>query len=312
MSTLITRASSINRALDEVGDKWCLLIIQEVFWGINSFSEMMAAMGVSRSVLSNRLRWLQARDCLRKESDGSSRHARYHLTPKSLELYDSALMAITWERHFYSTPELDKVTLVHRLCGQTFTPEMRCNNCAREIRLADVGYQPGPGATADERPMKTRRRSSVPLPDTGPGHRLYKNLVNLAGDRWTANVIALSFHGLTRFDEFHRELPLATNILTDRLKRLVQLGVFIKTAYQHGPLRYDYRLSDKGEALFPWFLGLLQWGDKWCDTDNRGKPMLLSHRCCGQALQAAVCCNACDRSLRAYDVEYPAPGAMGA
>ncbi|MBT5792406.1 MAG: transcriptional regulator, partial [Gammaproteobacteria bacterium] len=48
MKKLITRASSINRALDQVGDKWCLLIIQEVFWGINSFNEMMAATGVSR------------------------------------------------------------------------------------------------------------------------------------------------------------------------------------------------------------------------------------------------------------------------
>ena len=52
-----TRASSINRALDQIGDKWCLLIIQEVLWGINSFNEMMAAMGVSRGVLSNRLKW---------------------------------------------------------------------------------------------------------------------------------------------------------------------------------------------------------------------------------------------------------------
>ena len=48
MSKLITRASSVNRALDQIGDKWCLLILQEVFWGINSFSEMLSATGVSR------------------------------------------------------------------------------------------------------------------------------------------------------------------------------------------------------------------------------------------------------------------------
>ena len=83
MSKLITRASSINRALDQIGDKWCLLIIQEVFWGINSFTEMMAAMGVSRGVLSDRLKWLQSVDCLRQvpESEGGKR-MRYQLTPK--------------------------------------------------------------------------------------------------------------------------------------------------------------------------------------------------------------------------------------
>ena len=44
MTEFITRASSINRALDQIGDKWCLLIIQEVLWGINSFNDMMNAM----------------------------------------------------------------------------------------------------------------------------------------------------------------------------------------------------------------------------------------------------------------------------
>ncbi|MFK8019565.1 MAG: winged helix-turn-helix transcriptional regulator, partial [Pseudomonadales bacterium] len=41
--------------MDQIGDKWCLLIIQEVFWGINSFNEMKETMGVSRGVLSDRL-----------------------------------------------------------------------------------------------------------------------------------------------------------------------------------------------------------------------------------------------------------------
>ena len=42
MTEFTTRASSINRALDQIGDKWCLLIIQEVLWGINSFNDMMS------------------------------------------------------------------------------------------------------------------------------------------------------------------------------------------------------------------------------------------------------------------------------
>ena len=114
MSKLITRASSINRALDQIGDKWCLLILQEVFWGINSFTEMMAATGVSRGVLSDRLKWLQSVDCLRQvpERKGGKR-MRYHLTSKSVDLYDNALMALSWERQFFSTPQLDDVALTH-------------------------------------------------------------------------------------------------------------------------------------------------------------------------------------------------------
>ncbi|MEH6584661.1 MAG: winged helix-turn-helix transcriptional regulator [Halioglobus sp.] len=305
MSKLVTRASSINRALDQVGDKWCLLIIQEVFWGINSFNDMMAAMGVSKGVLSDRLKWLQSIDCLSKRSDGKGgKRLQYHLTRKSVDLYDSALMAIAWERQFYNTPQLDEVALTHRKCGQTFRPEMRCRYCEEEVFMRDVSYKPGPGAARDERDKKVRRRSSISV-QAVPSHRsLYRNLINLVGDRWTANVIALSFHGLTRFDQFIEELPVATNILADRLKFLVDEGVFKQAPYQSRPLRHEYQLTAKGEALYPWFLTLLQWGDKWCSPDGSGKPMQLTHTLCGHDLHGQVRCGSCGGALSAHQVQF--------
>lgn len=304
MSKLLTRASSINRALDQIGDKWCLLILQEVFWGINSFNDMLAATGVSKGVLADRLRWLQKVDCLHKKPDGEGgKRMRYHLTRKSVELYHSALMAVAWERRFFNTRELDEVTLLHRKCGQPFQPQLRCRACGGEVHAAEVSYRPGPGATRDEREKKVRRRSSLSVEDVPSSRSLYKNLVNLVGDRWTANVIALSFHGLTRFDQFHQELPVATNILSDRLRFLVEQGVFEQSAYQQRPVRYEYQLTDKGEALYPWFLTLLQWGDKWCRPDERGKPMRLIHESCGKSLVGQVQCSACSGVLKAHEVE---------
>jgi len=309
MTELTTRASSINRALDQIGDKWCLLIIQEVLWGINSFNDMMDAMGVSRGVLSNRLKWLQEVDCLRKEAESSvSRRPRYHLTAKSVELYDSALVAIAWERSWYQTPELDRVELVHLNCGRAFSSEMCCGECDELVRLEDVSYAPGPGAARDVREKKVRRRSSISIREVPSQRTLYKNLVNIVGDRWTSNLIALAFHGLTRFDQFHRELPVATNILSDRLKLLVEEGILRQVAYQQRPLRYEYHLTDKGRGLFPWFLTLLQWGDKWCDPQGQGKPMLLSHIPCGKALQAQVRCSECRQVLRAHEVQFTLDG----
>ncbi len=296
-----TRASSINRALDQIGDKWCLLIIQEVFWGINSFNEMMEAIGLSRGVLSNRLKWLQEVDCLRREG---SRRPRYHLTRKSIELYDPALMAVTWERAWYRTPELDRVELVHLNCGKTFTPRMHCGACDGLVRAGEVSFTPGPGVTRDVREKKVRRRSSLSIGDIPSRRVLYRNLVNVVGDRWTANVVALAYHGLTRFDQFHRELPVATNILSDRLKFLVQEGVFEQVAYRQRPLRQEYHLTDKGRDLFPWFLALLQWGDKWCDSEGAGPPMLVSHVPCGALLEAEVRCDQCDEALRAHEVRF--------
>jgi DNA-binding HxlR family transcriptional regulator len=305
VNIFITRASSINRALDQIGDKWCLLILQEVFWGINSFNEMLAATGVSRGVLSERLKWLQSIDCLHKKPDGDGgKRMRYHLTRKSIDLYDCALMAVAWERRFYNTPELDDVTLLHLECGQRFEPQMRCRACKGEVHLHEIAYKPGPGATRDERQKKVRRRSSLSVLDVPSSRSLYKNLVNLVGDRWTANIIALSFHGLNRFDQFHRELPVATNILADRLKFLVDEGVFRQSLYMQRPLRYEYRLTEKGEALYPWFLALLQWGDKWCGVNGSGKPMRLTHEPCGRSLRGQVECSACGGVLKAHEVQF--------
>ena len=309
MGEFLTRASSINRALDQIGDKWCLLIIQELLWGINSFNDMMAAMGVSRGVLSNRLKWLQEVDCLRKETaEQGAPRPRYHLTTKSVELYDSAMMAVAWERKWYQTPELDRVELVHLNCGKVFSPRMHRGECDATVRLEDVSYAPGPGATQDLREKKVRRRSSIPIREVPSQRSLYKNLIDIAGDRWTANLIALAHHGLTRFDQFHRELPVATNILSDRLKLLVESGVLEQVAYQQRPLRHEYHLTDKGRGLFPWFLTLLQWGDKWCDPNGQGKPLLLTHTLCDKPLQADVRCSECGERLYAHEVRFSLDG----
>ena len=308
MSELTTRGSSINRALDQIGDKWCLLIIQEVLWGINSFNDMMEAMGVSRGVLSNRLKWLQEVDCLKKETSAGSSRPVYHLTRKSIELYDCALMAIRWERNWFSNPQLDTVELTHSCCAAAFEPVMACGDCDGEVKLGEVSYEPGPGATRDVREKKVRRRSSIATADIPSRRALYKNLINLVGDRWTANVIALSFHGLTRFDEFHGELPVATNILSDRLRFLVEQGVFEQQPYQQRPLRSAYHLTDKGRDLFPWFLALLQWGDKWCDANEQGPPMLVRHSSCGALLGAQVRCSECGEELKAHQVQFTLDG----
>lgn len=305
MDTLSTKASSINRAMDQIGDKWCLLIIQEVFWGINSFSEMRETMGVSRGVLSDRLLWLESVECLRKAPDSKGgKRLVYHLTPKSIELYHSALMALAWERTFFSNPQLDSVELLHRSCGKVFDPQMRCRGCNRHVAVKDVEYKSGPGAALDERDKKVRRRSSISVQNVPSKRSVYRNFINVVGDRWTANVIALSFHGFRRFDEFHRELPIATNILTDRLKFLVEEDIFERVAYQQKPRRYEYQLTEKGEACYPWFLSILQWGDKWCDSNGNGKPMRLIHKPCGLTLQGQVKCSACGEVLHAKDVRF--------
>ena len=307
--TLISRADSINRALDQVGEKWCLLILQEVFLGINSFGEMVEAAGVSRGVLSNRLNWLQSVGCLRKFSDtGPQRKPHYHLTTKSIELYDSALMAVAWERRFYPTKKSRALRLTHLACGREFVPEMRCDCCDAVLESDDVTYEAGAGASLDHRAIKVWRRSSIRLHRHAEADRLLLNLVDILGNRWTANVVALALCGLRRFDQFLRALPIATNILTVRLRALVEEGIFVRSQYSARPIRYEYRLTEKGKALFPWFLALLHWGDAWCYPDKQGNPLNVIHKTCGHRVHGRVACSVCRQPLKAHQVESLAQG----
>lgn len=297
-----TRASSINRALDEIGDRWSLLIIGDVLWGMHSFGELLAATGISRGVLADRLKWLESIDCLRRRfPDGNPRRPSYHMTRKSVDLYDVALTSLSWERKFFRLPEVDAIELVHQGCGKVFQPLMACQHCGREVLASEVEFRDGPGARRDLRKMKMRRRSFQSIRDVATERPVYKNLIHVIGDRWTANLIALAYHGIRRFDGFHAELPIATNVLTDRLRFLTTEGIFLAVPYSQRPMRFDYHLSEKGLALFPFFVALLQWGDKWCG-DGSGPPMIMTHKACGEHLVGEVRCDQCHQHVTAHSV----------
>lgn len=87
--------------------------------------------------------------------------------------------------------------------------------------------------------------------------------LEIVGERWTLLIIRDAFLGLSRFDEFQESLGVSRNVLTDRLNRLVQEGVFEAVPYGDRPDRFDYQLTAKGLDLHIALVGLRQWGDKY-------------------------------------------------
>jgi DNA-binding HxlR family transcriptional regulator len=85
--------------------------------------------------------------------------------------------------------------------------------------------------------------------------------LELVGDRWTLLVIRDVALGLRRFDELLGNLGVASNVLTDRLNRLVSEGVLERVRYSERPERFEYRLTAKGSELGIALLALMQWGD---------------------------------------------------
>jgi len=86
--------------------------------------------------------------------------------------------------------------------------------------------------------------------------------LEIVGERWTLLIVRDAFLGLRRFEQFQESLGIARNVLTDRLKRLVDEGILERVRYSERPERYEYRLTQKGRDLHLALAGLRQWGDK--------------------------------------------------
>ena len=87
------------------------------------------------------------------------------------------------------------------------------------------------------------------------------NTLDILGDKWTLLVIRDMFAGKSTYSEFQsspEKIP--TNILANRLKRLNEIDIILKTPYQDRPVRYAYKLTDKGLLLGPVLKEIQKWG----------------------------------------------------
>jgi len=82
------------------------------------------------------------------------------------------------------------------------------------------------------------------------------------GDQWSILLLRDAFYGLTRFDEFHKSLGIAPNMLTRRLNRMVEDGLFERRQYSEKPPRFEYILTARGWDFRPVMLTLMNWGNR--------------------------------------------------
>ena len=81
------------------------------------------------------------------------------------------------------------------------------------------------------------------------------------GDWWSLLIIRDAVLGARRFGEFQKSLGLARNILTVRLRTLVEHDILAQRPASDGSAYKEYALTQKGRDLFPLIVALRQWGD---------------------------------------------------
>jgi DNA-binding HxlR family transcriptional regulator len=123
--------------------------------------------------------------------------------------------------------------------------------------------------------------------------------LDIVGEWWSLLIVRDALFGARRFDDF-KATGIADNVLSARLKRLVEAGIFERRRYQIRPDRYEYLLTDKGQQLAPVIAALAQWGSAWTSGEDRN-PRLL-HATCGHDIAVAAVCPHCGTQVAAKDI----------
>lgn len=126
------RECSIANALEVVGEKWSLLAMREVFWGVRRFDQIARNTGASRDILAARLRKLVEVGLLdRVPYEEHPPRYEYVLTEAGRGLHAVLLTLMDWGDRYVTQGE--PPTVWQHDCGQVLAPQVTCAHCARPV-----------------------------------------------------------------------------------------------------------------------------------------------------------------------------------
>lgn len=252
-------------------------------------------MGTPRSTLSARLSKLVAGGLLVHQD------AEYRLTEAGRDFLGCLLVAMRWGDHWHVGTGARPQPVTHLGCSRPLDAMLRCAGCHEVLRAVDVAAD-RTGPVADP-PRRTggpkRRRPALELLERNRACSIARTLT-VTGDWWSGLVIRECFFGTRRFDDFQRRLDIAPNILSGRLRRLVELGILAKVQYETWPTRHEYRLTERGVDLYHVPLAMLTWGRRWLDPG--GSDAWLVHLRCAAPVDAELACGCCGAPFARDDI----------
>jgi DNA-binding HxlR family transcriptional regulator len=157
---------SLARSLEVVGERWTLLILRDLFFGVRRFTDLQAHLDIPRAVLSARIAALVERGLVERRPYARGRDELV-LTACGEELWPMVHGLMRWgDRHF--APGGGTRRFAHAHCGTELTPDGRCPKCEIEPAAGDVEMRPArPGTPGRDdrvsRALRGRRRLLTPL-----------------------------------------------------------------------------------------------------------------------------------------------------
>jgi DNA-binding HxlR family transcriptional regulator len=145
------RPCSIAAALEVIGEKWSLLALRELSYGVHRFAQIVGYTGAPRDILTDRLRKLEAAGIVERRlyNEHPPRY-EYHQTQAGRELFPMMISLLDWgDKWAVEKPAV----LFRHTCGEQVSLDLRCGHCGETLTRASLtAFRPGaePG-TAPQR-----------------------------------------------------------------------------------------------------------------------------------------------------------------
>jgi DNA-binding HxlR family transcriptional regulator len=284
-----------------VRDAWSWLILREaIFYDARRFSEFQKNLGIARNPLAKSLERLTKGGLFeRRTRKDNGTTLEYALTDKGRDFFICLVAAMRWSNDWLKREAPDDIRIIHNKCGKPFKAVLRCSHCKETLKARAVKVDSIRRATSDLIKEHRHRSPDLDLLERVRPSSIARTL-KIFGDRWSTFVIRECFLGTRRFDDFLGKLGIASNILSNRLERLVAHGILAKRLYR--PHRYEYRLTKRGLDLYPVPLASLTWAERWHTASRDGLP--LRHKLCGKHFKAVLTCEQCSQPAGYSEMQF--------
>jgi DNA-binding HxlR family transcriptional regulator len=140
-SNFTEKKCSIARTLDIIGDWWSLLIVRDLLLarGTARFEDLREGLGISRNVLTERLRKLTANDVICKVPvQEGGRRLEYQLTGKGWELLPLVVAMAQWGDRWREDPENIALQIMDKQTLQPVVPVKVRSVDGRDLDVTDM------------------------------------------------------------------------------------------------------------------------------------------------------------------------------
>ena len=152
---------SIARALDQVGERWTLLIVRECVLGTSRFDEFQKRLGIARNILTNRLARMVEDGILERSPVADEARMEYRLTAKGEELLPILTALLQWGDKWACSPNGPPVKYVEASSGKALPRLGSRPGSTRLLRPHELRIDAGPGASPETVEFLARRRRTL-------------------------------------------------------------------------------------------------------------------------------------------------------